>query len=152
MINARDSYPGRVLSLVQFARVLRLRRLKPESSASDFPNTKLRRPVSVKEISHWRPSICAWRNARTESTLNNLLPRIRPRRRRETPLIAPSASNWYARLRLMPNARLRPSTSMNSGSICEAPTAASLSGTLSRPSCAINVFTHTNSHTRFCSL
>jgi hypothetical protein len=59
---------------------------------------------------------CVRKKSLTLATSNNLLPRIRPRRRKLMPLIAPSASNAYASDLLIPKRACNPGQSTNSAS------------------------------------
>jgi hypothetical protein len=60
--------------------------------------------------------VCVRKKSLTLATSNNLFPRIRPRRRKLTPLIAPTESNAYASDRLIPKRACNPGQSTNSAS------------------------------------
>ena len=60
--------------------------------------------------------VCVRKKSLTLAASNNLFPRIRPRRRKLTPLIAPSESNAYASDRLIPKRACNPGQSTNSAS------------------------------------
>lgn len=87
------------------------REMRLRSRRSDVLVTAALLAETVREIEEFPFRFI---KARTDATLNSLLPRIVPCRRSDTPLIAPSFKSLYAKLLLIPNIARSPSRSTNS--------------------------------------